>query len=80
MTYIVWVDNGTGGWSASGDLPNLADVLKFITSETYGHPYRVTKEVSVCLVEEYGALNPRPDQNTVIPFTPGVIGPLLGQK
>lgn len=51
MTFIVWHDNRTEGWSRSGDLDTLFDCFEYIRTETYGHPYLITRPVIHELVE-----------------------------
>jgi len=51
MVYIVWHDNRTEGWSRSEDLETLADCFNYIRTQTYGHPYLITKPVLHQLVE-----------------------------
>lgn len=57
MTFTVWVDHGTEGWYPSPDLPDLAAVLIYLSSETYGHPCRVTREIELVLTEKIQTQN-----------------------
>lgn len=71
MTYVVWVFNGTDGWSRSDDLKALDEVLDYIAHDTMGSPYLVTKVVEVSLIEK-----PKPTAM----IGPGVIAPnVFGQ-
>lgn len=58
MTYTVWVDNGTDGWYPNDDLSDLAAVLHCIHTQTYGHDYRVTRDVNVVLTEANTGVKP----------------------
>jgi hypothetical protein len=49
--FIVWVNYGTEGWSPSDDFETTDQVLDYISRETYGHPYVITKRVAVTLQE-----------------------------
>lgn len=51
MTFIVWCESNTEGWSRSEDLATMADCFKYIRTETYGHPYVITRPVIHELVE-----------------------------
>lgn len=51
MTFIVWHDDNTEGWSRSADLATMADCFEHIRTETYGHPYVITRPVLHELVE-----------------------------
>lgn len=51
MTYIVWHDNHLEGWARSDDLDTLADCFEHIRTETYGHPYVITKPIQHELIE-----------------------------
>lgn len=49
--YTVWIDFGTEGWQPSDDQPDLAACLHHIATMSYGHDYRVTRDVNVLLTE-----------------------------
>lgn len=83
MTYVVWVNQGTEGYTRSDDFEGLDAVLNFIAKETYGHDYEVTRLVSVQLMETPqkpsgilpGVINPLPPNLTgAIPGARGIDG------
>lgn len=77
MTYIVWWDNSTDGWSKSDELPDLAAVLKEITSG-YSSRYLVTKTVDVQLIETPKPVGAQIMPGTLGPGGTGMITPGMG--
>ena len=51
MTYVVWVNHGMEGYARSEDMDTLDEVLRYITKETYGSEFEVTKTVKLQLIE-----------------------------
>lgn len=60
MTFIVWHDNNLEGWARSEDFTTLADCFEYIRTETYGHPYLITRPVLHELVEVSSTNDPVP--------------------
>ena len=52
MTYIVWIDNRSEGWSPSEELQILNDCMTYVHANAYGHNYVITRPVTVKVVED----------------------------